>query len=149
MERLPYIDTHMETVEAGATKTWEALLSVLRGSLAKGPPAALAGAMRLDPPIAHGDWSAGLKAGDSLPGFEVEDVLVAERLALTGRHRFSRYALVFELEAEAGGARSLLRAQTHAAFPGTLGKVYRMMVIGTRAHRLVVRRLLRRVAERV
>jgi hypothetical protein len=39
-----------------------------------------------------------------------------------------------------------LRAQTHAAFPGIVGQLYRAAVIGSGAHRLVVRRLLSRVA---
>jgi hypothetical protein len=39
-----------------------------------------------------------------------------------------------------------LRVQTHAAFPGALGRLYRAAVIGSGAHRIVARRLLRRVA---
>jgi hypothetical protein len=52
--------------------------------------------------------------------------------------------LIVELE-EAGADHTRIRAQTWAAFPGVLGRVYRALVIGTRAHRLVVRRLLRRI----
>jgi hypothetical protein len=64
---------------------------------------------------------------------------------LEGRHPFSRYALVFVIEpAAARGA--LVRAQTSAAFPGLAGRAYRALVIGSGAHALIVRRMLRRVA---
>jgi hypothetical protein len=41
---------------------------------------------------------------------------------------------------------SRLRAETHAAFPGLLGRLYRAAVIGSGGHRLVTRRLLRQIA---
>ncbi|MDQ6710077.1 MAG: hypothetical protein M3Z11_05920 [Candidatus Dormibacteraeota bacterium] len=69
------------------------------------------------------------------------------RLALRGAHRFSTYALVFELDAN-GATACTLRAQSWAAFPGLAGRAYRALVIGTGGHRLVVRRLLRRAARR-
>jgi hypothetical protein len=62
------------------------------------------------------------------------------RLALRGRHRFSNYALTFVLDGDR------LRAQTHAAFPGVPGRLYRAAVIGSGGHRLVTRRLLRQIA---
>jgi hypothetical protein len=39
-----------------------------------------------------------------------------------------------------------LRALTFAAFPGLHGKVYRALVIGSGGHRVVVRRMLKRIA---
>jgi hypothetical protein len=80
-------------------------------------------------------------------GFAVEQARSLWRLALAGRHRFSRYRLVFELE-EAGRDRTRIRARTWAAFPGAPGRVYQALVIGTGAHRIVVRHLLRRIARR-
>ena len=77
----------------------------------------------------------------------MEEARPPSRLALAGRHRFSRYALVFELEAT-GPGRTCIRARTWAAFPGILGRVYRALVIGTGGHRIVVGRLLRRVERR-
>ena len=68
------------------------------------------------------------------------------RLRLEGRHRFSRYALDFELIAVTRGTR--LSATTLAAFPGVPGTLYRTLVIGTRGHVLVVRRLLHSVRRR-
>lgn len=62
------------------------------------------------------------------------------RLALVGRHRFSRYSLVFELDPR--GRHTVLRALTYARFPGPHGAVYRLLVIGTRLHVVATRRLL-------
>jgi hypothetical protein len=42
--------------------------------------------------------------------------------------------------------RTRLRATTWAAFPGVAGTVYRALVIGTGGHRIVVRRILKRIA---
>jgi len=62
------------------------------------------------------------------------------RLALRGRHRFANYRLTFIFD---GG---LLRAQTHAEFPGILGRLYRAAVIGSGGHRIITRHMLRQVA---
>jgi hypothetical protein len=85
--------------------------------------------------------------GDTLPGFAVTEVEPPHLLTLRGGHRFSDYELRFELERlTSGGTR--LRAKTSAAFPGLKGRVYQALVIGTRAHRVAVRRLLAQVARR-
>jgi hypothetical protein len=145
MERLPYIDEHAACVGAPPERTWAALLSV--GAALGGPAGPLGWLMGLQPARASGDWSGAVGPGTTLPGFAVEQACPPSRLALTGRHRFSRYALVFELEdAGAGGTR--IRARSWAAFPGAEGRLYRALVIGTGAHRVVVRRLLRRIAGR-
>jgi hypothetical protein len=47
-----------------------------------------------------------------------------------------------------GPDRTRIRAQTRAAFPGALGRVYRALVIGTGLHRVLVRRLLHRIEGR-
>jgi hypothetical protein len=67
-------------------------------------------------------------------------------LALEGSHRFSRYALILRID-DLGG-RSRLRAETRAEFPGPHGRVYRALVIGTRGHVLMVRRILGAVKRR-
>jgi hypothetical protein len=100
-----------------------------------------------EPAQASGDWSGGPQVGAALPGFAVEESHAPLRLALAGGHRFSRYALIFELD-EAGPDRTRIRAQTWAAFPGALGRLYWALVIGTGGHRIVVRRLLRRIEAR-
>ncbi len=69
-----------------------------------------------------------------------------ELLSLRGGHRFSRYRLDFEVvEADAG--RSQVWARTWAEFPGPAGAAYRALVIGSGGHRVVVRRMLGRVAQ--
>lgn len=60
---------------------------------------------------------------------------------LVGSHRFSAYALVFRLD-ELDDRHTRLRAETRALFPSIKGAVYRALVIGTRGHVLVTRRLL-------
>ena len=78
-------------------------------------------------------------------GFVLDDATPPERLALKGRHPFSVYKLVFEL-ADEGCGHTRLSALTWAAFPGVAGKVYRALVIGSGGHRIVVRRMLKRIA---
>ena len=145
MERLPYIDDHSTLIGATPERTWAALVAV--GRTMRGPTGPLGCLMGLQPAIASGDWSAGLEAGATVPGFEVEQACPPTRLALSGRHRFSRYALVFELEnGDPDGTR--VRARSWGAFPGVHGRSYRALVVGSGAHRLVVRGLLRRIERR-
>jgi hypothetical protein len=67
-----------------------------------------------------------------------------------GSHRFSDYALIFRLE-ELREGHVELSAETRATFPGLKDSAYRAMVIGTRGHVVVTRRILaavKRKAER-
>jgi hypothetical protein len=119
MERLPYIDEHATTVSSDRQETWAALLKIVCRDPA-------------DP--------------SSTPtGFTLDTATPPERLSLKGRHPFSRYELVFELD-EDGPDRTILRAQTWAEFPGFHGRIYKALVIGSGGHKVVVRRLLRRIA---
>lgn len=88
-----------------------------------------------------------LETGSTLPGFHVEEAEPEQRLVLAGRHRFSDYALILHLT-EAGDGATGLRAETRAEFPGVKGSVYRGLVIGTRGHVLVTRRLLASIKQR-
>ena len=58
-----------------------------------------------------------------------------------GRHRFARYELTFRVDPLDDGT-CRVRARTSASFPGLRGRAYRALVIGTRGHVLVVRRML-------
>lgn len=89
-------------------------------------------------------WEAVLRTAPSR-GFRVTEAAPPHRLVLEGRHPFSRYALVFALDDPESGA-TRLRAQTWAAFPGLKGRVYRALVIGSGAHAVLVRRMLRGIA---
>jgi hypothetical protein len=120
MERLPYIDEHAISVRADRATTWDALLRVV----CREPD---------DPSTAP-------------TGFVLDTTTLHERLALTGRHWFARYRLVFELDEKAAPQRTLVRALTWSEFPGVKGKAYRALVIGSGAHKFLVRQILRRIA---
>ena len=138
MERLPYIDEHTTRVSAPRERVWVALTEVMHRETRGGDR--IAHLLGCDP--AHGTPRFDGSVGQAIPGFRVVEAEPGSRLALRGRHRFSEYQLTFVLED------GRLRAQTHAAFPGVLGRLYRAAVIGTRGHRLVTRRLLQQVARR-
>jgi hypothetical protein len=121
MERLNYIDEHAISVAASRADTWPAVLR----TICRDP---------LDP--------------SAVPvGFVLDEARPPERFALKGRHPFARYQWVFELDAEAP-QRTCVRSVTWAHFPGLHGKIYRALVIGTGAHRVVVRWTLKRIAAR-
>jgi hypothetical protein len=119
MERLPYIDEHAITVDTNRAETWPALLRV----------------MCRDP---HDPCTVPI-------GFVLDEAREPERFALKGRHLFAVYRWVFELDAQSE-RRTRVRATTWAAFPGVHGKIYRALVIGTGAHRVVTRATLKRIA---
>lgn len=137
METLPYVDEHRRAVAASPEATWRALLRVLQGL---GGSRALAALLGCDPDRASARFEG--KPGDAVPGFRVVQAEPGALLALRGRHRFADYALTFFIE---GG---VLRAETHADFPGLAGRLYRAAVIGSGGHALVTRKLLKQV-ERV
>lgn len=145
---LPYVDEL--TVEVGADRdaTWAALLRVVERSFASARgrgPARLLACEDTEP-----SGPGPLAQGSAFPGFHVETAEPPDKLALAGRHRFSTYLLRFRLE-DAGAGRTRLTAETRAVFPGLKGGIYRALVIGTRMHVVVTRRLLtaaKRRAER-
>ncbi|MDQ3340243.1 MAG: hypothetical protein M4D80_34225 [Myxococcota bacterium] len=139
MTDLPYIDEHAAPVSKSAEQTWDAVVRTLRAEFSGG--AAFARVLGAAPIRASGDWSgAGDVTGATLPGFAVVDAQRPSRLELRGQHRFSRYALVLLIDD------TQVRAQTYAEFPGVSGRVYKALVIGSRAHRMIVRRMLRKIA---
>jgi hypothetical protein len=134
---LPYIDEHALQIAAPVDAIWSALLRVVRGMAGS---TALARILGCDPARSTGEFAG--RPGDAVPGFRVVEAEPGRRLALRGRHRFADYALTFIVDGDG------LRAQTHAVFPGVRGRLYRALVIGSGAHRIVTRRLLRQVARR-
>jgi hypothetical protein len=145
---LPYVDEHAAVIDAGADSTWDALLRVAESSVSSGAAPHFA---RL---VGCADREAGgprpLAKGSAVPGFHVATADAPRELALAGSHHFSSYALVFHLD-DLGPDRTRVRAETRAEFPGLKGSAYRAMVIGTRMHVLVTRRMLsatKRRAER-
>jgi hypothetical protein len=127
-DRLPYVDEHRLVVAAPRGQVWTGLRHYVDAFLADAERSLLARLLDTHPRA----------------GFEVASAVAGSRLDLTGRHRFSRYRLVFEL-ADAAGEQTLLTARTYAAFPGLHGRVYRSLVIGTRAHVVATNHILRGV----
>jgi len=125
---LPYVDEHAITIAAPRDLVWAALRRYAARSIGLSGGSPLAGALGTVP----------------RSGFEVAEAVPGDRLTLSGQHRFSRYALVFELR-DAAGDGTVLTAKTYAAFPGPHGRVYRVLVIGTRAHVLATDHMLRAV----
>lgn len=142
---LPHVDELSIAIGAGPEATWEAILAVVEGSFAR-PAAARAARLLGCADVAVSGFRP-LAAGSSFPGFHVESAERPSELELRGSHRFSDYALIFRLD-PVGDASTILRAETRAAFPGLKGRAYRALVIGTRGHVLVTRRVLAAVQRR-
>jgi hypothetical protein len=128
MESLPLIDEHRTRVSASPERTWDAVVRLARGRLARPAPATFAALWRPEP----------------ASGFAVAEETAPWHLALRGRHRFSRYELAFDVAPSPEG--TTLSARTSAVFPGIAGRVYRALVIGSGGHRIIVRRMLARIA---
>ena len=129
MPDLPYVDEHEVRVAASPDRTWQALTAYVDRTLATGQPSLPTRLLGTVP-------ASGFAVGSSEPGEWVE---------LTGRHRFSRYRLVFSVRPGPVAGSSRLVATTYAAFPGPHGAAYRLLVIGSRLHVLATRRMLRTV----
>ena len=128
---LPYVDQHAVTIAAPRATVWAALEGYVADTLGAKRMPLLGRMLGTDPPS----------------GFGVAQREPERRLALAGRHRFSRYRLVFELS-DGPGEGTVLRALTYAVFPGAHGFVYRTLVIGTRLHVLATRGILHAVRRR-
>ncbi len=142
---LPHIDEHSAEIAASPDAVWEALLRVVDGSFGSATTGRVASMLGCADRSASGPRP--LTTGSAFPGFHVETADRPRQLALAGSHRFSDYALIFRLE-EIDDRHTRLRAETRALFPGLKGVVYRTLVIRTRGHVLVTRRLLGAVKQR-
>ncbi len=136
MDELPFVDEHRARIDAPAHVVWAALLQVVRREFEGA--ARLAKVLGCDP--AQGTPRFDGNLGETVPGFRVAEAEPGRRLVLRGRHRYSGYELAFVLDD------GQLRARTRAAFPGVHGWLYRAAVIASGGHRIVTRRLLRKVA---
>jgi hypothetical protein len=141
---LPFVDEHATEVAAPPEAAWDAVRETASRSFGGRETELVARLLGCTETHAHGDPA---EPGSTIAGFRIARADAPVELALEGEHRFSRYALIFHLEA-LPGERSRVRAETRAAFPGPHGRAYRALVIGTGGHALVVRRLLRAVAAR-
>ena len=121
---LPFIDEHRTTIGATREVVWPRLRAYVDRMLAVDEHGLFTRLLGTEPPA----------------GFEVSEEVPEERVVLSGRHRFSRYALVLELDLS--GEQTVLCARTFAAFPGPHGRVYRLLVISSHAHVVATRRIL-------
>ena len=128
---LPLLDKHSATVHASQSVVWQAVRRYACG-LAQADHVVLGPVLGTEP----------------RSGFELAEEVEGERLALTGRHRFARYRLVFELDAEPSNA-TTLSVLSFAVFPGARGRLYRGLLMGTRGHVLAVRHMLRTIQRQV
>ena len=143
IERLTFIDEHVVGIEADERQVWDALLATLPRILDTGFARRFGSLVGVEHLKAEGNCGT---IGSTLPGFVVARAVPPAVLALLGQHRFSRYSLVFRIAR--AGDRVSLRAETRAEFPGKKGRLYRGLVIDTRGHVLVVRRMLKAVKRR-
>ena len=125
---LPFVDEHTVIVAASRELVWTALHRYVVTSLCAGEGSAFTKILGTQPPS----------------GFEISESRPFERLAIAGRHRFSHYRLVFHLRDASDGTTQVI-AETFAAFPGVQGRIYRALVIGTRAHVVAVHHMLRSI----
>lgn len=125
---LPFVDEHTIRIAASRDLVWTALQRYVVTSLG----------------IQGGNPLAKILGTEPAAGFEVSESRPAERLTLVGRHHFSRYMLAFELT-HAHDESTQLHAKTYAVFPGVRGRVYRTLVVGTRAHVIATNHILRSI----
>jgi hypothetical protein len=124
---LPLLDEHSATIQASRSAVWPAVRRYAHG-LARSDHAVLDRVLGTEP----------------RSGFELAEEVEGQRVVLTGRHRFARYRLVFQLNAESSSA-TKVSVLSFAAFPGIRGRIYRGLLMGTRGHVLAVRRMLRTI----
>lgn len=148
MSDLPFLDEQAVTIAASADEVWDALAARVEGVFSGAVAGRYAQFVGCEDTVPSGPRP--LAAGSVVVGFHVTTADRTRLLVLEGRHRFSNYAIVLridELDEVDGERESRLRAESRAEFPGLLGRAYRLAVVGTRAHGLVVRRLLKAVGE--
>ena len=141
---LPHVDEHAVDVGAPPEAAWAAVLAVLRAGFGGSGARRIAAALGCDPRTTN-RWERPA-VGSTVPGFRIVTAEPPRLLVVAGRHRFSRYGIVWRIEPAGTGSR--VRAETRAAFPGPHGAFYRLAVIGSGGHGVVTRRLLARVARR-
>ncbi|MEU4555870.1 hypothetical protein EV382_2087 [Micromonospora violae] len=145
IDSLPHLDEHTTLVAATPDEVWPHLADVVEATFSRPGMTGYARLVGAADPVTSGPRP--LTEGSTFPGFHVATAIPGQELALRGSHRFSTYALIFRLDAE-GPARSRLRAETRAVFPGLAGGLYRHLLLRSGGHVLGVRRMLTAVRRR-
>ena len=135
---LPLLDSHSTVIPAGNAAAWRGVLRLVSERMSSPTAARYARLVGCVPAIASGPRP--VEVGSTVPGFEVTALDPQCELVLSGRHRFARYQVVFRV------SEATVTTESRAEFPGRLGGIYRVLVIGTRLHVLAVRRMLRSIA---
>jgi hypothetical protein len=141
---LEYIDEYGIAIRAEPDAVYDATVAVLR-TLAG--PSLRRYARLVGSAYATTSGTGELEQGDTVVGFRVASSERPHLIRLEGAHRFAAYRLGLRID-RGQDDRVILRARTDAVFPGRAGRIYRAVVIGSRGHRFVVRRMLRRIARR-
>ncbi|MCC9705124.1 hypothetical protein E4N62_07585 [Streptomyces sp. MNU76] len=147
---LPFVDEHTILVAADVEDVWWALAEALDWAFSR------PSAVRYAKLVGCADHTAGgprppVAGETAFPGFRTASAVPPRELTLLGRHRFSSYTWTFRLDDAEPGGGVRLRAETRATFPGPVGGLYRLLVLGTGTHAKLTRRLLttaRLLAER-
>ena len=142
---LPFVDAWSVDIVAPPRVVWDAVLTTAPGTQGGPVRRAIAVLLKADPADSNGLASHAL--GAERPGFAVCEVVAPITYALAGRHRFATYQLVFRID-QRGPGRSRLTAETFATFPGTAGRLYRMLLMDAKLHALVMWVMVRRVRRR-
>lgn len=127
---LPYVDEHSITIAAPRDLVWALLQRYAAASIG----------------IPGGSPLARILGAAPRSGFELTQTVPVDRLTLTGRHQFSRYALVFDLR-DTTSRGPVLHATTYAAFPGPHGRMYCAMVISIGAHAFATSHMLHAIRQ--
>lgn len=139
---LPYLDEHSLLIAGTSDRVWDAL-----GDLSFSGPVVEAYARLIGCEDTRPSGPRPLAEGSAFPGFRVVECERASRLALAGRHRFARYALIFTVS-PAGPGTIRLTAESRTEFPGMHGRVYRFLLMRSGAHVFFVRQMLKIVRRR-
>ena len=145
IELLPHVDEHSVEIEADQDTVWEALVATVPRVFGGRMTPKMAGMLGCAEQEHRGEPG---RIGSTIPGFVVARAVGPAMLALEGEHRYSRYALIFCIDRRRESESCCLRAETRAEFPGVKGSAYRRLVIGSRGHTFVTRRLLKAVKRR-
>jgi hypothetical protein len=141
LEKLPPIDEHAIEIDAPAEAAWAALFPTLERAFDTRSAQRYAAKVNARETKRKGDLH---HPGGTLPGFTITRAIAPVMLAMAGEHHFAKYAVVFRIDL-LPGQRSRVRLETRAEFVGGKGRFYRVAVLGTRGHVLMVRRLLRQI----
>ena len=145
MSELPYVDEQAVLVAAGADTAWIALTETLDRAFGRTAAATYARLVGCVDTAVSGPRP--LISGSAMPGFRVVDAVPGSTLLLEGSHYFASYTLRFWLRS-VSASQSSIAAETRAYFPGVPGRLYRLLVIKSGGHTVVLRRLLARIRRR-